>query len=75
MPRYYFAVQFGDYIDTDDEGTWLPNAAAAREYALSIIAELKRGEGYDCPDLMMIVKDASGAELFAIPFTQPREIS
>jgi hypothetical protein len=75
LPRYYFVVQFGDYVDDDSEGTWLPNAAAAREYALSTISELKRGEGYDGPDLMMIVKDASGAELFTIPFTQPGEIS
>jgi hypothetical protein len=70
LPRYYFVVQSGDDIDEDSEGIWLPNEATARQYALSTIAELKRDEGYDSPDLMMIVKDASGAELFSISFAQ-----
>ena len=71
MPRYHFVVRFSDYIDEDNEGTWLPNASAARDYALRIIGELKQGEGYGGPDLMMIVKDAWDEELFVIPFAQP----
>jgi Domain of unknown function (DUF6894) len=75
LPRYYFVVDFGDYKDEDHEGTWLPHASAARDYALHIIAELKRGEGYDSPDLMMIVNDAWEEELFIIPFVQPGRTS
>jgi hypothetical protein len=70
VPRYYFVVQSDDEVDEDSEGIWLPNEAAARRYALSTIAELKRDEGYDSPDLMMIVKDESGADLFSISFGQ-----
>jgi len=74
LPRYHFVVQFSDYVDEDKEGTWLPSAAAARDYGLRIVSELKQSEGCQDHDLMLIVKDASGQELFVIPFAQPGEI-
>jgi hypothetical protein len=68
MPRYYFVIQFGDRTHDDPSGTSLRDHAAARSYALRVIRELKEGGGYDEPDVTMIVKDASGQEIFSIPF-------
>ena len=68
MPRYYFIIQFRDRRHDDPSGTSLPDHGAAQAYALRVIRELKDSGGYDDPDVTMIVKDASGREIFSIPF-------
>jgi hypothetical protein len=45
MPRYHFAVLNTSSRHEDQEGTELPDDAAAREYAIRVIRELRRGEG------------------------------
>ena len=44
MPRYHFAVLNTSSRHEDQEGTVLPDDAAAREYAIRVIGELRRGE-------------------------------
>ena len=70
MPRYHFSVRFSDYLDEDEEGTWLPHDRAARDYASRIVAQLKEGGGYDDPEITMIVADGSGREVFVLPFSK-----
>jgi hypothetical protein len=68
MPRYCFILRWPDWRQhRDDEGTDLPNDAAARDYAHRMIRELKEGGGYDEPGLEMVITDESGRE-FVIPF-------
>jgi hypothetical protein len=68
MPRYCFILRWPDREHRDDEGTDLPNDAAARDYAHRMIRELKEGGGYDEPSLAMVVTNESGRQLFVIPF-------
>jgi Domain of unknown function (DUF6894) len=44
MPIYNFAVHNGGRLE-DEDGTELPNDAAAREYALQVVRELNRNNG------------------------------
>ena len=46
MPRYHFAVLNTSSRQEDQEGTVLPDDAAAREYAIRVIGELRRGDNW-----------------------------
>jgi hypothetical protein len=70
MPLYYFLIEFADRQHGDDEGTWLPDDAAAQGHALRIIRELKEGGGYDDTGLVMIVRDESGREVLRVSFAE-----
>jgi hypothetical protein len=61
MPRYFFTLKSPDNEQADPEGIVLQNDGAALEYAQRIVGEFKEEDGYDDPDLLMIVTDASHA--------------
>jgi len=71
MPLYYFHMRDTDTI-ADVDGTELPHHDAAREHANGVARELM----YKSDGLLdeswrhwtMIVHDADGAEVFALPF-------
>jgi hypothetical protein len=71
-PRYHFIIRWPDHDHVDPEGTRFQDVAAARRYAERVIRELKEGGGYDVPDLLMVVADGDGNEIFSIPF-QPNK--
>jgi Domain of unknown function (DUF6894) len=69
LPRYRFVIRWPDRQHLDPEGTRLPDDAAARRYAERVIRELKQAKGdYEHPDLVMVVTDDEGNEIFTIPF-------
>jgi hypothetical protein len=67
----YFAVDHGDFCNSDGSGTELSDDAAARNHAQRIIRELKEGGGYDDPRLSLIVTDSSGREVAVLSFDHP----
>jgi hypothetical protein len=68
MPRYHFVVRWPDKEQDDQSGTVLVDERAARDLANRIIRELRAGQGYDHPKLMMIVKNTKGDMVLAVPF-------
>jgi hypothetical protein len=69
LPRYRFVIRWPDHQHLDPEGTRFPDDAAARRYAERVIRELKEAGGdYDHSELLMVVTDDDGKELFVIPF-------
>jgi Domain of unknown function (DUF6894) len=69
LPRYHFVIRWPDREHRDPGGTRFPDVAAARRYAERVIRELKEGGGdYDHPELLMVVTDGDGNEIFTIPF-------
>jgi hypothetical protein len=73
MPQYFFdvrSIEWGDYCDPD--GITLADEKAAITYAERMIRELKADEGYDAPDLRMLVKDESQRTVVTLPSIQPR---
>ena len=70
MPRYFFHI-YDDVIAHDEEGTELPNAAAARLHALrgarSLIAEQVL-HGYFVLSHWIDVVDDQGAPVMTIAF-------
>jgi hypothetical protein len=67
-PRYHFVIRWPDHDHVDPEGTRFPDVGAARRYAQRVIRELKEGGGYGDADLLMVVTDGEGNEVFTIPF-------
>jgi hypothetical protein len=63
-------VEHGDFCNADEAGTELPDNAAARDYALRVIRELKGGGGYDDPRLRMIITDPNGRTVLVLPFAE-----
>ena len=58
VPRYFFAIRWPDGRKQDDrDGTFLPNEAAALSYVERAIESLRKGNGYDDPGLMMLVRN------------------
>jgi hypothetical protein len=72
MPLYYFDLQDSETI-SDNEGTDLPDAAAALLHAGEVARELtagQRGEhGRDWGTLRLSVRDGDGHELFQLPLS------
>jgi len=69
FPRYRLIIRWPDQQHLDPEGTRLPDDAAAQRYAERVIRELKEAGGdYDHPELLMVVADDDGKELFIVPF-------
>ena len=69
MPRYFFILRVPGELDRDDpDGTDLPHDAGALDHAKRIIRELKQAEGYDDPNLTMIVKDDMQRTIVSIRF-------
>jgi len=72
LPRYHFVIRWPDREHVDPDGTRFPDVASARQYAERVVRELKDGGGYDDPELLMVVTDGDGNEIFTVPF-RPRE--
>jgi hypothetical protein len=69
LPYYHFVVRWPDREHLDPRGTRFPDVAAARRYAERVIGELKEAGGdYHDPELLMVVTDGDGNEVFTIPF-------
>jgi hypothetical protein len=69
MPRYFFTIRRLDSeIEDDPQGMILPNDAAALSHAEHEIRELQKGDGYDDPKLIMIVKSEIHQPLLSLPF-------
>jgi hypothetical protein len=67
MPIYNFAVHNGGRLE-DEDGTELPNDAAAREYALQVVRELNRNNGNRWNGWKMEVIEGD-RQVFDIPFS------
>jgi hypothetical protein len=67
MPIYNFAVHNGSRLE-DEDGTELPNDAAAREYALQVARELNRNNGNRWNGWKMEVIEGD-RQVFDIPFS------
>ncbi len=70
LRRYFFFLRWPDRAEADREGTILLGDDEANLHARRIIRELKEAGGYDHPGLTMIVHDANGVILSAIPFVE-----
>jgi hypothetical protein len=72
MPRYYFHI-YNDMVAMDDEGTELPDVAAAREHAIegarSLMAETLL-QGRLSLQHRIEVADDTGRVLMTIPFRE-----
>jgi hypothetical protein len=69
MPRYFFTIHRQDRVENDPDGTYLPDAEAALSYADYTIRELRKKNGYeDDQSLMMIVKDQTAQTVLSLPF-------
>jgi hypothetical protein len=55
--RYFFGLRWSKHEEDDPNGTLLPDNAAALNYADRLVLELKEGNIYNDPNLMVIVRD------------------
>lgn len=71
MSRFYFHIRMGDQVVIDQEGSDLPDPAAAREEALAaarqILADAIRS-GNEAPPEAFVISDGEGRELETVPF-------
>ena len=71
MSRFYFHIRVGDQVVRDQEGSDLPDPAAAREEALAaarqILADAIRSGSEATPEAFVIA-DSEGRELETVPF-------
>jgi hypothetical protein len=68
MSRYFFDIRSPDHRDCDEQGTLLPDDAAALNYACHVIRELKTSGGYDDPGLVVEVRNEMRQMVLSIPF-------
>jgi hypothetical protein len=67
MPKYFLHLWDGDLFEEDDEGTDLPDRAAAREEAVRFAQEI-RGD-LATPDRALVeVEDERGSTLWLLQF-------
>jgi hypothetical protein len=70
MRPYFFDVSsYGEHHDARG-GKLMPDDGAALDHAMGIISELRNSGGYDDPALTMVVRNAAGKTIFAIPFLE-----
>jgi hypothetical protein len=68
MPRYFLHLWDGDLFEEDDEGTDLPDHAAALDEALSFAQEI--GGDLATPDRALVqVADETGSTLWLLQFS------
>jgi hypothetical protein len=71
MSRYYFHLRFDDRTIADQDGSDLPDAAAARQEALvaarQILADAIRSGSENIPEAFVIA-DSEGKEFETVPF-------
>jgi hypothetical protein len=68
MPQYFFDVRSIAWSYHDPDGITLADDDTAISYAERMIRELKADEGYDAPDLQMLVKNRAQNPIIVIPF-------
>lgn len=71
MPRYFFHVRGGPIEADDEEGSDLPNSAAAERYAVAAARELLAAavlEGRLALDERIDVNDSAGRRLLSLSF-------
>jgi hypothetical protein len=69
MPKYYLHLWDGDLFEEDQEGTDLPNLAAAREEALRFARAIT--SDLEAPDRALVqVSDEQGSTLWMLEFTR-----
>lgn len=68
MDRFYFHIEYGQTFP-DEEGTELPDIAAARNAAVSLLGEMLKDDGdkfWTKPNITITVTDASGLVLWTL---------
>jgi hypothetical protein len=67
MPRYYFDIRDGEYVQKDNEGSVLNGVAAAKAQALKTLPDMARDElrGDDRREFVVEVKDENGRSVLA----------
>ena len=65
MPRYYFDIRDGDYVQKDNEGTVLGGLAEAKAQAVRTLPDIARDEvpDGDQREFVIEVKDENGRPL------------
>ncbi len=65
MPRYYFDIRDGEYVQKDNEGTVLSGLAQAKAQAVKTLPDMARDEmaDRDQREFVIEVKDESGRPL------------
>jgi hypothetical protein len=72
MPRYYFHLTDGNQVLDDPEGLELPGAAAAREEAVLVAADLKdRLKPRDWSGWVVSICDEQGNQVDSVPVLDP----
>ena len=67
MPRYYFVAEMPDHTYDDSEGAQLPSDAAAKDYGVRAVRELKE-RGFEAAGAVLHVRDEDGQTIQSIPF-------
>jgi len=76
VPRYFFVVREPDDERHDDtNGTIFADDTGALAYAEQVMRELKDAGGYDDPGWVIVVEDAAGRTLAALPFAEAERSS
>lgn len=68
LPKYFFVIRWRDREHDVDTGTRLASDKAALQYAVRIIRELKKGNGYDQRGLQIVVQNEDRRTIFVVPF-------
>jgi hypothetical protein len=69
LPEYSFVIRSGEQSHESPRVVELPGGdQAALDYACDLVQQLKKGGGYDDPNLVMLVRDARRRSIFSIPF-------
>lgn len=69
MPRYFFNIEGDGYPDSDEEGTLLDGAEAARSEAVVLAGELLQetdGKFWNEPEWRLHVTDEQGSSVCAL---------
>jgi hypothetical protein len=68
LPEYVFTIRSGERLHGAPRVASLDNDTAAIGYACELVQNLKKGSGYDDPNLLIRIKDEGRAVAFSIPF-------
>ena len=71
MPRYYFDIRDGEYVQKDNEGTVLNGVAEAKAQAVRTLPDLARDEMPSGPqrEFVIEVRDENGRPVLAARLT------
>ena len=71
MPRYYFDIRDGDYVQKDNEGTVLNGVAEAKTQAVKTLPDLSRDEmpSDGRREFVIEVRDENGRPMLAARLT------